>query len=51
MYNNDPVNWEENSELGVVRLLNFSSREIPVPKKRELGGSTVFFMSINFREI
>ena len=58
MHHNYPVNWEENSELGVVRLetsyFQFkisNSLEIPGPKKRELGGSTVFFMSINFREI
>ena len=50
MHNNDPVDWEENRKLGVVRLFNFSLREIPGPKKRELVGSTVFFMSINFRE-
>ena len=51
MHNNDPVDWEENRKLGVVRLLNFSLREIPGPKNRELGGSAVFFMSLNFREI
>jgi len=38
MHNKDPVNWEENSELGVVRLHNFN----PGPKKRELGGSISF---------
>ena len=26
MHNKDPVNWEENSEIGVVRLHNFNSR-------------------------
>ena len=26
MHNKDPGNWEENSELGVVRLHNFNSR-------------------------
>ena len=41
------VNWEENRELGVVRLHIFNSRisnsrKIPGPKKRELGGHTVF---------
>ena len=41
-----PVNWEENRELGVVRLHIFNSRisnsrKIPGPKKRELGGHTV----------
>ena len=41
MHNKDLVNWEENSELGVVRLHNFNSREIPGPKKLELGGSAV----------
>ena len=40
------VNWEENRELGVVRLHIFNSRisnsrKIPGPKKRELGGYTV----------
>ena len=40
------VNWEENRELGVVRLHIFNSRisnsrKIPGPKKRELGGHTV----------
>ena len=44
MHNKGPVNWEENSELGVVRLHNFNSREIPGPKKRELGGSTVGYL-------
>ena len=45
MHNNDSVNWEENSELGVVKLHNFNSRfplyGNPVPKKHELVGSTV----------
>ena len=40
------VNWEENREIGVVRLHIFNSRisnsrKIPGPKKRELGGHTV----------
>ena len=40
------MNWEENRELGVVRLHIFNSRisnsrKIPGPKKRELGGHTV----------
>ena len=40
------MNWEENRELGVVRLHIFNSRisnsrKIPGPKKRELGGYTV----------
>ena len=42
MHHNYPVNWEENSELGVVRLetsyFQFkisNSLEIPGPKKRE----------------
>ena len=40
------MNWEENRELGVVRLHSFNSRisnsrKIPGPKKRELGGHTV----------
>ena len=40
------VNWEENRELGVVRLHIFNSRisnsrKILGPKKRELGGHTV----------
>ena len=44
------VNWEENRELGVVRLHIFNSRisnsrKIPGPKKRELGGHTVFSFS------
>ena len=43
MHNKDPVNWEENSELEVVKLHNFNSRfpihGKPGPKKRELGGS------------
>ena len=46
MHHNHPEDLEENSELRAVRLHNFqftisSSREIPGPKKRELGGSTV----------
>ena len=48
MHNNDPVNMEKNSELGGVRL-QFkisNSREIPGPKKRELGGSTIYLFSI-----
>ena len=41
------MNWEENRELGVVRLHIFNSRisnsrKIPGPKKRELGGHTVY---------
>ena len=28
MQNNDPVNWEENSELRVVRLHNFNLRDV-----------------------
>ena len=44
----ESVNWEENRELGVVRLHIFNSRisnsrKIPGPKKRELGGYTVIF--------
>ena len=40
------MNWEENRELGVVRLHIFNlrisnSRKIHGPKKRELGGHTV----------
>ena len=35
------VNWEENRELGVVRLHIFNSRKIPGSNKRELGGHTV----------
>ena len=49
------VNWEENRELGVVRLHIFNSRisnsrKIPGPKKRELGGYTVFrtFLRLTF---
>ena len=43
------MNWEENRELGVVRLHIFNSRisnsrKIPGPKKRELGGHTVLIL-------
>ena len=45
------MNWEENRELGVVRLHIFNSRisnsrKIPGPKKRELGGHTVLIFLI-----
>ena len=45
------MNWEENRELGVVRLHIFNSRisnsrEIPGPKKRELGGHTVLINAL-----
>ena len=44
------MNWEENRELGFVRLHIFNSRisnsrKIPGPKKRELGGHTVCRMA------
>ena len=51
------MNWEENRELGVVRLHIFNSRisnsrKIPGPKKRELGGHTVqhlqFFLAVDY---
>ena len=46
------MNWEDfafkNRELGVVRLHIFNSRKIPGPKKRELGGHTVYRTS-NFK--
>ena len=45
------MNWEENRELGVVRLHIFNlrisnSRKIHGPKKRELGGHTVPVISM-----
>ena len=45
------MNWEENRELGVVRLHIFNSRisnswKIPGPKKRELGSHTVIHNQI-----
>ena len=45
------VNWEENRELGFVRLHIFNSRisnsrKIPGPKKRELGGHTVYLNNL-----
>ena len=48
------VNWEENRELGVVRLHIFNSRisnsrKIPGPKKRELGSHTVCIFYLVFR--
>ena len=47
------MNWEENRELGVVRLHIFNSRisnsrKIPGPKKRELGGHTVLRLQKNW---
>ena len=46
IFDTKSVNWEENRELGVVRLHIFNSRisnsrKIHGPKKRELGGHTV----------
>jgi len=42
------MNWEENRELGVVRLHIFNSRisnsrKIPGPKKHELGGHSTLY--------
>ena len=50
------VNWEENRELGVVRLHIFNSRisnsrKIPGPKNRELGGNIVYGVSICIQSI
>ena len=50
------MNWEENRELGVVRLHIFNSRisnsrKIPGPKKRELGGHTVLSFPTSAEEI